>query len=69
VEQGAATAVWAATSPLLEGHGGAYCQDCDIAQPATTDDMLVGGAKPWVLDQDAAERLWDLSARIISEAA
>ena len=63
-EQGAATAVWAATSPLLDAHGGAYCQDCDIAQNATTDDMLIGGVKPWVLDRDAAERLWALSARI-----
>ncbi|MGA4849988.1 SDR family NAD(P)-dependent oxidoreductase [Streptomyces sp. G5(2025)] len=63
-EQGAATAVWAATSPLLHGHGGAYCQDCDIAEPATTDDMLIGGVKPWVRDPDAAARLWDLSCEL-----
>ncbi|MGA4843059.1 oxidoreductase [Streptomyces sp. G45] len=61
-EQGAATAVWAATSPLLEGHGGAYCQDCDIAEAATTDDMLIGGVKPWAVDPEAAARLWELSA-------
>ncbi|MFE6404097.1 SDR family NAD(P)-dependent oxidoreductase [Streptomyces alboflavus] len=60
--QGAATAVWAATSPLLEGHGGAYCQDCDIAGPATSDDMLIGGVKPWAVDPAAAARLWELSA-------
>lgn len=60
--QGAATAVWAATSPLLEGHGGAYCQDCDIAGPATTDDMLIGGVKPWAVDPAAAAGLWELSA-------
>lgn len=63
-EQGAATAVWAATSPLLDDHGGAYCQDCDIAEPATTDDMLIGGVKPWVRDADAAARLWDLSCEL-----
>ncbi|WP_405655094.1 SDR family NAD(P)-dependent oxidoreductase [Streptomyces sp. RK9] len=62
--QGAATAVWAATSPLLEGHGGAYCQDCDIAGPATTDDMLIGGVKPWAVDPAAAARLWELSAEL-----
>ncbi|MBD0742778.1 SDR family NAD(P)-dependent oxidoreductase [Streptomyces sp. CBMA152] len=62
--QGAATAVWAATSPLLEDHGGAYCQDCDIAEPAMTDDMLIGGVKPWVTDPDAAARLWDLSSEL-----
>ena len=60
----AATAVWAATSPLLEGHGGAYCQDCDIAGPATSDDMLIGGVKPWAVDPAAAARLWELSAEL-----
>lgn len=63
-EQGAATAVWAATSPLLDGHGGAYCQDCDVAEPADTDDMLVGGVKPWAVDRDAAARLWAMSAEL-----
>ncbi|MFD9908320.1 oxidoreductase [Streptomyces sp. NPDC059063] len=62
--QGAATAVWAATSPLLADHGGAYCQDCDIAEPATTDDMLIGGVKPWATDPASAARLWRLSAEL-----
>ncbi|MEU6823897.1 SDR family NAD(P)-dependent oxidoreductase [Streptomyces atriruber] len=68
-EQGAATAVWAATSPLLDGRGGAYCQDCDIADPATTDDMLIGGVKPWAVDPDAAARLWDLSCELTGLSA
>ncbi|MGW1890334.1 SDR family NAD(P)-dependent oxidoreductase [Streptomyces sp. NPDC002004] len=63
-QQGAATAVWAATSPLLGAHGGAYCQDCDIADPADGDDMLVGGVKPWATDARAASRLWELSAEL-----
>ncbi|MCI2421951.1 oxidoreductase [Saccharopolyspora sp. K220] len=62
--QGAATAVWAATAPVLDEHGGAYCQDCDIAEPAATDDMLIGGVKPWATDPAAAARLWDLSASL-----
>ncbi|MEV8320661.1 SDR family NAD(P)-dependent oxidoreductase [Streptomyces sp. NPDC059900] len=62
--QGAATAVWAATSPLLDAHGGAYCQDCDVAEPATTDDMLIGGVKPWARDPESAARLWQLSAEL-----
>ncbi|MFI9531946.1 oxidoreductase [Nocardia fusca] len=62
--QGAATAVWAATSPLLHGYGGAYCQDCDIAEAALDDDMLVGGVKPWATDRDAAARLWTLSVEL-----
>ncbi|MFI6788770.1 oxidoreductase [Nonomuraea sp. NPDC050383] len=63
-QQGAATATWAATSPLLDDHGGAYCQDCDVAEPATTDDMLVGGVKPWAVDPDEAARLWKLSGEL-----
>ncbi|MFG2138757.1 SDR family NAD(P)-dependent oxidoreductase [Streptomyces sp. NPDC048650] len=63
-QQGAATAVWAATSPLLDGHGGAYCQDCAIAVPAGTDDMLIGGVKPWATDTAAASRLWELSCEL-----
>ncbi|MFF0248128.1 SDR family NAD(P)-dependent oxidoreductase [Streptosporangium sandarakinum] len=62
--QGAATALWAATSPLLDEYGGAYCQDCDIAEPATTDDMLVGGVKPWAVDPDSASRLWAISSEL-----
>ncbi|THV42532.1 SDR family NAD(P)-dependent oxidoreductase [Glycomyces buryatensis] len=61
-EQGAATAVWAATSPLLEGHGGAFCEDCDIADPA--DEAREGGVNPWAVDPDSAVRLWDLSAEL-----
>lgn len=63
-QQGAATAVWAATSALLDTRGGAYCQDCDIAEPARTEDMLVGGVKHWATDSRSAARLWDLSAEL-----
>lgn len=62
--QGAATAVWAATAPRLGAYGGAYCQDCDIAEMATTDDMLIGGVKPWAIDPASASRLWTLSAEL-----
>ncbi|MET7676898.1 SDR family NAD(P)-dependent oxidoreductase, partial [Streptomyces seoulensis] len=33
-EQGAATQVWAATSPRLDGLGGLYLEDCDVAEPS-----------------------------------
>jgi NAD(P)-dependent dehydrogenase (short-subunit alcohol dehydrogenase family) len=68
-QQGASTTVWAATSPLLDDHGGAYCQDCDLAEPATTDDMLIGGVKPWATDPTAAARLWDLSSELTGLSA
>lgn len=62
-EQGAATAVWAATSPLLEGLGGAYCEDCDIAEPTTSDEAWAG-VRDHATDPDQAVRLWALSAEL-----
>ncbi|ALV31739.1 SDR family NAD(P)-dependent oxidoreductase [Streptomyces sp. CdTB01] len=61
-EQGAATQVWAATSPRLDGLGGVYLEDCDIAEPAPADATT--GVKPWAIDPDQAARLWDLSAEL-----
>lgn len=60
VEQGAATTVWAATSPLLNSIGGVYCEHADIAQ-LRSDVSIIGGVKPYSLDQINAERLWKLS--------
>ncbi|HET6977102.1 MAG TPA: oxidoreductase [Pyrinomonadaceae bacterium] len=68
-EQGAATSVWCATSPQLEGKGGVYCMDVDIA-PVVFDFNLQGldqepdGVLPWAVDPDLAERLWTLSEQM-----
>jgi NAD(P)-dependent dehydrogenase (short-subunit alcohol dehydrogenase family) len=61
-EQGAATQVWAATSPRLDGLGGVYCEDCDIAGPAESGAVLGTGVASWAADPAEAERLWRLSA-------
>ncbi|GAA1036370.1 SDR family NAD(P)-dependent oxidoreductase [Streptomyces sp. TR1341] len=62
-QQGAATQVWAATSPQLDGLGGLYLEDCDIAEPAPdTDDRE--GVKDWAIDPEQAARLWTLSAEL-----
>jgi len=66
-EQGAATQVWAATSPQLTGMGGVYCEDCDIAEPATGANLPTGrplpsGVRDWARDPDQAARLWAMSA-------
>ena len=60
-EQGAATQVWAATSPQLAGMGGVYCKDCDIAEPATEDPE---GVHDHAIDPGEAARLWELSAEL-----
>ncbi|MEM1195571.1 MAG: oxidoreductase [Pseudomonadota bacterium] len=55
--EGAATTLWAATSPLLDGHGGVYCEDCDIAAPFR-EESPASGVHPHVLDRDLAAALW-----------
>ncbi len=60
-EQGAATQVWAATSPRLDGLGGLYCEDCDVAEIAAEEGEWVG-VRPYAIDAGEAERLWKLSA-------
>lgn len=65
-EQGAATSTWAATSPLLAGMGGVYCEDCDIAEPTDvgSPDARVAGVDAHAIDPDAAARLWAYSAEL-----
>lgn len=67
-EQGASTAVWAATSPMLEGRGGEYCEDCDIAQLATADSQRWEHAREWICDEEKADRLWQMSETMLAEA-
>ena len=62
-EQGAATQVWAATSPQLDGMGGVYCEDCDIAE-VNDDPAGTRGVRLHAIDPAQAERLWDLSAQL-----
>jgi NAD(P)-dependent dehydrogenase (short-subunit alcohol dehydrogenase family) len=61
LQQGAATSVWCAVSPLLDGKGGVYCENADVAEAAAADKPTPGGVRPWAIDQEFAERLWTLS--------
>jgi NAD(P)-dependent dehydrogenase (short-subunit alcohol dehydrogenase family) len=60
-EQGAATQVWAATSPRLDGMGGVYLEDCEIAEVTTGSDP---GVRPYAIDPEQARRLWAMSAEL-----
>ncbi|MFK8250883.1 oxidoreductase [Ancylobacter terrae] len=60
VEQGAATSVWCATNPRLDGLGGVYCEDCDIAI-VNNPSMGRKGVSPSACDPESAERLWQRS--------
>ena len=54
--EGAATTIYAATSPDLAGTGGVY-----LADEAISDEHA-----PWALDRDNARRLWELSERLLA---
>ncbi|MCX2929110.1 SDR family NAD(P)-dependent oxidoreductase [Mycobacterium sp. CVI_P3] len=61
VAHGAATTVWAATSPELDGLGGRYLEDCRIADPFV--DGAEGGYAAWAVDPEQAARLCEWSQR------
>jgi len=68
IPQGAATTVWCATSSMLNGIGGVYCEDADVAQLDRGDmehkyDMpwTLHGVRPYSLNGVYAARLWQLT--------
>jgi len=63
-EQGAATQVWAATSPRLADFGGVYLEDCEVAGIRTSQDITAKGVFPYAVDPAEAARLWTLSAEL-----
>lgn len=67
-EQGASTTVWAATSPKLEGRGGVYCEDCDIARMADENSQRWEHAREWICDENKADRLWAMSEEMLARA-
>ena len=67
-EQGAATSVLLATSPLLAGVGGRYFEDCQQAEVVAPTFEGATGVREYALDPDAARRLWDVSVALLDEA-
>lgn len=57
-QQGAATSVWAATSPQLAVCGGAYLEDCQVSKKYT----------PYARDPEAAQRLWSISEELVGQS-
>ena len=64
IAQGAATTIWAATSPQLNGMGGVYCADCDISPLVSESSEQANGVRRWAIDPAMAERLWQLSEQL-----
>ncbi|KAH8899354.1 putative oxidoreductase,short chain dehydrogenase [Thozetella sp. PMI_491] len=70
-DQGAATTVFAAVAHELEGRGGVYLEDCQVAPPApqgldeTGDGRAVAGYREWAFDPVVEEKLWKLSLEMV----
>lgn len=66
-EQGAATSALLATSPLLDGIGWRYSEDCNVAPTVTRRPQnFGGGVAPYAINVANALRLWDIAAEMVS---
>lgn len=69
--QGAATIVFGATSPLLDGIGGLYLNNNDVSQldddqPAPTAQEVTADVVSHSVDPRSARRLWELTERLLA---
>lgn len=69
-EQGAATIVWLATSPMLNDKGGLYAENCDISPILAPEDFTrsnmadsrrLKGVLAYAIDPTLAAQLWKVS--------
>ncbi|WP_335726553.1 hypothetical protein [Pseudonocardia sp. HH130630-07] len=70
IQQGASTTVFAATSPLLDGRGGLYLADNDVAPidpDALADPMASADVAPHAVDPGSARRLWEITERMLDD--
>ncbi|MET3918432.1 NAD(P)-dependent dehydrogenase (short-subunit alcohol dehydrogenase family) [Variovorax sp. OAS795] len=65
VQQGAATSVLLAASPLLSGVGGRYFEDCNEAEIVPVRSADYRGVAPYALDATNAHRLWEIAACLL----
>jgi NAD(P)-dependent dehydrogenase (short-subunit alcohol dehydrogenase family) len=61
-QQGAATTVWAAVARELEGKGGKYLDNCQIAGLHNEElGRYAPGYAPWAYDTEGAKKLWEIA--------
>ena len=71
LEAGAATSVWAAVSPSLEGKGGLYLENCTISKQAASIGEIYAnlfGYMPHAMNEKTADELWTLSEELLKKA-
>jgi NAD(P)-dependent dehydrogenase (short-subunit alcohol dehydrogenase family) len=66
--EGASTGVWCATSPLLDGLGGVYCENCNVGAMADENTPRGAGVFRHIRDQALAEALWAKSEALTGVA-
>ncbi|MFJ8961948.1 SDR family NAD(P)-dependent oxidoreductase [Lentzea sp. NPDC102401] len=66
-EQGAATTLVLAVSPLVEGRSGLYFEDCNEAVPHT--EGMTNGVAAYAVDPEAAAELWKVSEETLKVQA
>ena len=67
--QGASTTLWCATSSSLNGIGGVFCEDCDIAKRKNEVDESLQryfGVADWAVDTEEASKLWDMTEKMLA---
>lgn len=66
IAQGAATSALLAASPLLEGIGGRYFEDCNEAPILTKRPSDYSGVAHYAVNAANARRLWDIALQLIA---
>ena len=66
IPQGAATSVWAACVADAGAIGGRYCEDCHVAEVVSSPGLR-GGVRPYALDPQRAQALWQKSEELVGE--
>jgi len=66
VPAGAATSVYAATAPELEGRGGLYLEDCHVAAINDAENPP-DGVKSYAIDPGLAQQLWTVSEEMVGQ--
>jgi NAD(P)-dependent dehydrogenase (short-subunit alcohol dehydrogenase family) len=67
IPQGAATSLWAACVADAQSVGGRYCEDCHVAEIVSTPGLR-GGVRPYALDAQHAQALWQKSEQLVGES-
>ena len=67
--QGASTTLWCATSPMLDGVSGVYCENCDVAERQQEGPTArFEGVNDWAVDSDEAAKLWEFTEAAVADA-